>query len=214
MAKELSPTKRENLAKAELAEIDAALRAIELEEKLNALAPTVDRPFKYVFTKHVNDKTVKKALQQLDGWHHTNPEAPIEFTINSPGGYVSSGMHLFDELAALSKRGGGTHEVTTVVRGTSCSMGAILSQAGDVRVMGARALLMIHQPSGMSWGVPGEHRDNLDCLNRMTEQMVHMFVERSGGKCGREYFLQQVERRDWWLDSRECLNLGFIDRIG
>src|SRR5690606_23805276 len=132
---------------ADLAEYEAAVKAIELEDRLNAQQPALRVALKYVFTKPVTDGSEKKALNQLEQRDAINGEAPIDFIINTVGGSVKAGMHLFDELASMSEGGGGTHHIRTIIRGEACSMGAILSQAGDIRVMGARSLMMIHGAS-------------------------------------------------------------------
>lgn len=199
-------------AEADLAEYEAELKRLEVEAKRRELDLPNSGPFEYLFTKPVDDKSVKKALRRLREWDQEDSSAPIRFVINSPGGNSEVGMHLFDELVGLSRRGGGGHSLTTVVRGEACSMGAILSQAGDTRLMGASSMLMIHEASWGVWGTPGKFQDNKDFLDRFSGYMADIFCARS--HCSRQQFLSSVHRRDWWLTAREALDIGFVDRIG
>jgi ATP-dependent protease ClpP protease subunit len=123
-------------------------------------------------------------------------------------------MHLFDALTSYSKRGGGTHEITMIVRGYAASMAAILLQSVDVRVIGPESYLLVHEISAGAIGKIGEMKDDMKWYERVCERIATIFVQRSGGKVTKAKFKANWTRKDWWLDSDEALRLGFVDKIG
>lgn len=168
----------------------------------------------HFFYGGVDDRTVFGCLNTLAAWDRTDPTCPMNITINSPGGDVVDGMHLFDQIANFSKRGGGTHEVTITVRGYAASMAGILLQAADHRVIGKESYLMIHEISAGTGGKIGDIKDDVKWYDRVCDRVADIFVERAEGKISAEDFKAKWERHDWWLDSTESLRLGLVDRIG
>ena len=64
------------------------------------------------------------------------PDAAWEVCLNTEGGNMEAGTAIYSELVSHSVRGGGTHHVTTRVRGQAASCGALILQAGDRRIAG------------------------------------------------------------------------------
>ncbi len=223
--KERANTRKE-LANASEAEHDAAIRAIRRAEieRGEALALIQDHYVQeHFFDGPVNTKTVYACLNTLAAWHRVDPTSDMNITINSPGGSVIDGMHLFDQLTTYSLRGGGTHKVTITVRGYAASMAGILLQAADERVIGRESYLMIHEISAGTGGKIGEIKDDVKWYTRLCERVVDIFVERAAEAADaaagvegidKETFETKWERQDWWLDSAESLKLGFVDRVG
>lgn len=208
---------RDAIATAEEQEHDAAIRKIEREaEERDALdlASGDYRNQTLWFDVAVTGESVRQAIGVLRRWHRENPSCDIEVIINSPGGDVMAGMALFDEITSLSIHGGGSHFVTTKIRGLAASMGAILSQAGDARVMGPEGYLMIHEASTLTWGKVGQIKDEIGLLDRMSDRVTKIFTERSAGKTKPAAFKKLWDRKDAWLTSEEALKHGFIDTIG
>lgn len=210
---------QQELRRAEIRErsADAEIREITRKERerLESLSLVQDHyVFHHFFDGPVDSRSVFTALSTMAAWHRQYPECPMDITINSPGGSVTDGMHLFDQIVSYSKRGGGSHLVTITVRGRAASMGAILLQAADVRRQGAEAFLLIHEVSAGTSGKVGDIKDDLKWYEKVCDRIANIFVERSGGKINADSFKEKWSRRDWWIDSREALQLGFIDEIG
>lgn len=93
----------------------------------------------------ITEQVAYDFLIALDKIHARAPKAPIEVVINSQGGGVADGMSVFSELEGLSERGGGTHRITTKVRGMAGSMATMVLQAGDWRVMGRGDFTVWHE---------------------------------------------------------------------
>jgi len=151
----------------------------------------------------------------------------VEVVINSPGGSVPDGMGLFDYIQELRRTG---VRVITSARGMAASMGGILLQAGDERVMGAESIVLIHQPATGIFGKTGEIEDEIEYMHMIQTRVLSIFAKRSRqafengtaeGYLTREQFehgdrelgIPGWNRKDWWLTSDMCLKYGIVDRV-
>ena len=137
------------------------------------------------------------------------PKAPITVIISSPGGSVFDGFVLLDHLRALSDGG---HKITTVVRGVAGSMAAVLTQAGDTRVIGPESYLVIHEPSSMAWGTTSDMSDQVELMKTLRAQMERVFIRRS--KVTAKMIKVNTAKRDWYVGAKDCKALGLVDRVG
>jgi ATP-dependent protease ClpP protease subunit len=103
------------------------------------------------------------------------------------------------------------HHITILCLGEAASMGGVLLQAGNTRVMGRNAFLMIHEVAYDTYGKSANHRDELALVKKMESKLLRILAHRS------EFNVREMrsrwERKDWWLDAKEALSLGFIDKI-
>lgn len=173
----------------------------------------------YRFNDAVDDRSVKSCVNTLNYWRRTESACDFEIVFYSPGGSVFSGMYLYDFIQELRGEG---HYVTTRALGMAASMGGILLQAGDHRVMGAEARVLIHQISGFSGGKVFEIEDEVQLMKDMGDRILNIFVRRAAeasenGTASHPLTKVQLkrswERKDWWLDSDECLKYGIVDEV-
>lgn len=167
----------------------------------------------YVFDTDVTDPAVKACMEQLMRWHRMEEKAgddpkPIELILQSPGGSIVAGFALYDHVQYIRRLG---HYVTTTALGMAASMAGVLLQAGDTRVMGADAFLLIHEGGFGAVGSVGEVEDRLTLHHKMQERILGIFADRS--KLSQEEIAEKWKRKDWWLDSTEALKLGFVDEV-
>lgn len=167
----------------------------------------------YSFHDEVTQESVDRLLQSMSVWHQHDPAQSWTIHLNSVGGLIDDGNSIVDELIAHSLRGGGTHEITIKARGLAASMGGIILQAADHRVMGRNSMLMIHKGSSGVKGTADDIADMAEWFRHWTDRMISYFLDRTTA-ITREEFLAKIDRRDWWLNSTEALALGFVDRIG
>lgn len=188
-------------------------RAAERSEQLSLSNDHYNRVL--TFNDGVDEVSVGGAIGQLNAWERIYPDgADINIYLNSPGGSVTHGMDLFDRLGSMSRRNGGKFNIRMTVRGMAASMGAILLQAADERIIGPQATLMIHEISAGTYGKIGDIKDSVKFFELLCNQVVDIFMERSDGKITREEFEKKWSRQDWYMSSAEAVNLGFADRIG
>lgn len=206
-------------AEADAAESEAAAAALVLEDTLRKTQrvrwadPYQDHVFR--FTKPVSDASVNECMNALNAWHREDPTCEMEVLFDSPGGSVVDGMHLFDHIIELRDLG---HIVNTRTRGMAASMAGILLQAGDKRIMGQQASLMIHEASFGASGKIGEVEDTVLWVSKVQERILDIFAARcaeSGAPKAltKRQLKTRWRRKNWWLDADEALAYGLIDEI-
>ena len=162
----------------------------------------------YAYNDPISSSSVGACISQLNIWTRTDPECDIEILFNSPGGSVIDGMALYDYLQTLRRKG---HKLTTAAFGMAASMAGILLQAGDVRVIGAESYVLIHEISTGAIGKIGEIEDVVEFTKKIQKRVLAIFALRS--KKPVSYFEKHWRRKDWWLYSSECMELGIVDKI-
>lgn len=95
----------------------------------------------------IDEEQARTLMESLHYIHDDSPTAPIEVIISSRGGTVSDGTAVYSTLAAMSERKGGSHHITTVVRGLCGSIATLVYQAGDVRTGGKADMFIFHEPT-------------------------------------------------------------------
>lgn len=167
-----------------------------------------DTSMTYTFFDHVDDETVRAAISTLDEWSRRRPGAPIEVQLTSPGGFVLEGLGLYDFLIELRRRG---HHLTVTTLGYAASMGSILLQAGDDRVLGASSFLMVHEVSSGMYGKITMNEERLEFSKRLQERLIEILCARS--KLTPTKLKKMWAKTDVWFSAQEALDLGLIDRI-
>lgn len=163
---------------------------------------------RYNFLGGVEERSVDAAIKTLDEWARISKER-ITVIFNSPGGSVFNGLALYDAIQAIKAEG---VPVTTVVRGMAASMAGILLQAGDERIIGENAYILIHEVSSVHIGNASELDDQLKLTKRLQARCLDILAKRS------TFTTSQIERKwkktDWWLDATESCEFGFADKVG
>lgn len=195
---------REAVAKAGIAEIQLA----EARDEEKARLASDQFHHLYTLAAPITEASVRACMLRLSDWDRTDPECEMEIVFNSPGGSVVDGMALFDFILMMRSRG---HQVTTTALGMAASMAGILLQAGDRRVMGSEAWLMIHEASFGAMGKMGDIEDTVDWVKRVQKRILQIFASRS--KLSVAQLSTRWRRKNWWLDADEALKLGLIDEI-
>ncbi|HUS61902.1 MAG TPA: ATP-dependent Clp protease proteolytic subunit [Acidimicrobiales bacterium] len=162
----------------------------------------------YTFYASIDAESVQACIAELGMWSRREPSAPFTVIFNSPGGSVHDGLALFDYIRQLRRLG---HHITTVALGRAASMGAILLQAGDRRVVGANAFVLVHEVSHQTGGKVSEMADNVEFTRRLQGRLLDILAERST-LTARE-IQRRWTRKEWWLAADEAVGLGFADEI-
>lgn len=162
----------------------------------------------YVFHSGVDDESCRECIADLDHLSRRDGPVPIRVIFTSPGGSVFAGLGLFDFIQELRRRG---HHVTTEAMGWSASMGAVLLQAGDKRVLHSSGWVMIHEPSSGAIGKVSELTDEAELLKRLHRWHCELLAERSSLTA--EEIATRCDRRDWWLNADEAESYGVVDEV-
>lgn len=162
----------------------------------------------YTFYAPVEPESVQACLAELGQWSRREPGSPITIVFNSPGGAVLDGLALFDYIRRLRAMG---HHVTTIALGRAASMGAVLLQAGDRRVIGENSFLLIHEVSHSNAGKVSELEDTVDFTRRLQKRLLAILSDRSTLTAGQ--IARRWTRKEWWLDAAEAVELGLADEV-
>jgi len=131
-------------------------------------------------------------------------EAAIDLRLNSPGGSVFDAVAIYNAL----KRHSG--EITVWIDGIAASAASYIAMAGDTIVMPENAFLMIHDPSGLVMGTAEDMRSTAEALDKVKGSLIQGYAAKSG-KADDE--IATLLAAETWLDAKDALDLGFIDRI-
>lgn len=196
---------RKLTAEANEAEAKAAVALAELRDK----EASANRARVYPFIGAVGDASVRQCMATLATWSRREPGADMTIVFNSEGGSVVDGLALYDYVDELKRDG---HKITTVARGGVFSMGSVLLQAGNERVIGLNATMLIHELSAGVFGSYGEIKDRQEWHDMLMDRLFAILAERS--TLTLEEVRGRAKRKDWWLTAEQVVEYGFADRIG
>ena len=156
----------------------------------------------------VEDNVANLVVAQMLFLESENPDKPINFYINSPGGVITSGMSIYDTMQYIKS------PVHTIVMGQACSMGSFLAQAGEAgkRKMLPYARHMIHQPSGGSRGMQSDIEIQYQEITKMKTNLTELYVKHNSKGKTYEDFERDMDR-DTFMSAQEALDYGLVDQI-
>lgn len=154
---------------------------------------------------HMAERAVK-ALFILD----QTPDKPITIIMNNPGGDWYSGMAIYDAIKTCQ------NHVIIKVFGMAMSMGSVILQAADERVLAPNARVMIHHGT-MSMGATHTkiYEKWADENKRITNEMIEIYMQKILEKNVdfKRKKLDDMLNFDTILSAQEAVSLGLADRI-
>ena len=155
--------------------------------------------------KEINSKTASDVVSKLL-YLDSESDEDIKIFINSPGGDIPSGLMIYDTINYIKS------DVQTISLGTSASMAAIILLAGT---KGKRKILpnskvMLHDLSGET---KGKYKDIITEVKELKKihDIVFDIIENKTNLS-----MEQIEeylKNDFWLDSKEALKYGIVDKV-
>ena len=135
-----------------------------------------------------------------------DPDKDIWLYINSPGGYVTAGMAIYDTMQYVQP------DVGTVAMGMAASMGQFLLSSGTKgkRFATPHTRILMHQPLGGISGTATDIKIQADLILHMKRQMAELTAQQTGQSV--ETILEDNDR-DHWFTADEALEYGFIDGV-
>lgn len=158
-----------------------------------------------IINGEINNEVANSVVAQLLFLDSLNNE-DINMYINSPGGSVTDGMAIYDTMNFINS------DVSTIGMGMCASMGAFLLSSGSKgkRFVLPNTEVMIHQPLGGVKGQATEIKIAAEHILKTKDKLNKILSENTGKK------LEIIEKdtdRDNFMDSKEALNYGIIDKI-
>jgi ATP-dependent Clp protease protease subunit len=156
----------------------------------------------------VNDTVANLIMAQMLFLETDDPEAPIHFYINSPGGSVYAGLGIYDVMQYISC------PVHTYCVGLAASMGSLLLTAGAEghRYSMPHSRIMIHQPLGGAQGQCSDIQIQAKEIQDLKDQLNGIYIKHSAKDMNMDKIVQATDR-DNYLSPQEAIELGIIDQI-
>jgi len=134
------------------------------------------------------------------------PDKDISLYINSPGGYVTAGLAIYDTMRLVKP------DVCTYCVGQAASIAALLLAAGTKakRFSLPNSRMVIHQPLGSFSGQAADIDIQAKEILRLREkiyEILHFHTEQSIEK------IKADADRDFIIDPQQALDYGIIDEI-
>jgi ATP-dependent Clp protease protease subunit len=128
----------------------------------------------------------------------------IHLHLNTFGGSIFAAFSTVDTIRRLKSK------VYTHIDGSVASAGTLISAIGSKRYMGQHAHLLIHQLSSGVYGKFSEMEDEIfNCTNLM--KLLKDFYKKNTKLPMKK--LDELLKRDIWLNAEECLQYGIVDEI-
>jgi len=128
----------------------------------------------------------------------------VNLHINTYGGSIYAAFSTVDTIKRMKS------EVHTYIDGSVASAGTLISAVGAKRYMGEHAHLLIHQLSSGVYGKFSELEEEFfNCENLM--KMLKSFYKKNTKLPMKK--LDELLKRDLWLNADECKQYGIIDEI-
>jgi ATP-dependent protease ClpP protease subunit len=128
----------------------------------------------------------------------------IEVEISSGGGFVFSGLEIFNLLKNYEGK------VTTHLMGLAASMASYIALAGDYIKQEKNAIFMIHNAWSFAIGDQNDMRKEADILEGISNVLAKEYSKKSG-KSFKE--IKQMMDDETFLFGDEVLEAGFADEI-
>ena len=154
----------------------------------------------------INDEVANNVMAQLIFLEYENPEKDITLYINSPGGYVSAGLAIYDTMQHVRPN------IATICIGSCASMAAVLLAAGTKgkRYALPHSRIMLHQPSGAATGQSTDIQITAKEIIRTKDTLTEI-VAKHTGRAVEE--VREKTDRDFYMSPEEAKTFGVIDEI-
>ena len=154
----------------------------------------------------INDEVANNVMAQLIFLEYENPEKDITLYINSPGGYVSAGLAIYDTMQHVRPN------IATICIGNCASMAAVLLAAGTKgkRYALPHSRIMLHQPSGAATGQSTDIQITAKEIIRTKDTLAEIVAKHTGKSIDE---VRQKTDRDFYMGPEEAKAFGVIDEV-
>ena len=154
----------------------------------------------------IDDSVASLVIAQLLFLEAENSDKDIFLYINSPGGYVSAGLGIYDTINYIKP------SVATICMGQASSMAAILLAGGAAGKRSAlpNSRVMIHQPLGGAEGQASDIKIQADEIIRLRARLTSILAKST------KQTLRKIEKdtdRNFFMNAEEAKKYGIIDTL-
>lgn len=154
----------------------------------------------------IDDNVANLIIAQLLYLESEDSEKDIFLYINSPGGYATSGLAIYDTMQFIKC------DVSTICVGQAASAAALLLAAGKKgkRLSLPHTRILIHQPSGSVQGQATDIGIHAHEILQLKKKMNSLFSYHTGQPLKR---IEKDTDRDFFMSPEEAKKYGIIDKI-
>ncbi|SVB57053.1 uncharacterized protein METZ01_LOCUS209907 [marine metagenome] len=154
----------------------------------------------------IDDNVASLIIAQLLFLEAENQEKDIFLYINSPGGYITAGLGIYDTIHYIKP------DVATICMGQASSMGALLLAGGTRGKRSAlpNSRIMIHQPLGGAEGQASDIVIQADEISRLRSSLNKILSKAT------KQTIKRIEKdtdRNNFMSPEEAKKYGIIDNI-
>ncbi len=160
-----------------------------------------------IFLGSAIDETYANVISaQLLFLEAENPDRDIYLYINSPGGYVSSGLAIYDTMQLIKP------EVRTLCIGQASSMAALLLAGGAKGKRSAlpNSRIMLHQPYGGAGGQASDIEISAREIVKIKDKLIDLYGRHTGKSSDQ---IRKDTERNFFMSADEAKEYGVIDNV-
>ena len=147
--------------------------------------------------------TSERLIKAIHVFNQT-PEKPITVILNSPGGEWQHGIAMYDALRASPCH------ITIEVIGQASSMGSVILQAAERRLVHFNSEIVIHDGYDGFFGACKDFEARAEQSKYLRKRMYEIYAERSGRDIS---FWEKRCNHDYYLTAQEAIDLGLADGL-
>lgn len=154
----------------------------------------------------IDDTIASLIIAQLLFLDAEDPEKDIAMYINSPGGYITAGMAIYDTMQYVKS------DIITYCIGQAASMSAVLLAAGakGKRFALPHSRVMLHQPMGGAQGQASDIEIQANEIIILRERLNELLSHHTGQK------VEQIEKdtdRNFFMSAIQAKEYGLVDEV-
>lgn len=169
----------------------------------------------YFYSEVTPDKIVElmKCLRQADIDLRTEEVArdvliakqvPIWLHINSNGGDVFSALSVADQIERFKT------PVYAVIEGLCASAATFIALACHKRFITPRSFILAHEFTSFFLGKYSDFKDEVALQDMLFKTFVDFYASKTNLTADD---LHDKLKHNWWLDSKQAVEFGFVDEI-
>ncbi len=154
----------------------------------------------------IDDNVANLIIAQILFLEQDDSTKDISIYINSPGGYISAGLAIYDTMQFVRP------DIATYTIGQAASMASVLATGGTKgkRFILPNSTVMIHQPLGGFSGQASDIEIHAKEILRLKKKMSEILSKHTGQTVKK---ITKDSDRDNFITAQEAVEYGLVDRI-
>ena len=154
----------------------------------------------------ITDHMANVVVAQLLFLKMEDPKKDVHIYLNSPGGYLTAGLAIYDTMQYLSCN------INTYCIGQAASMGAVLFSAGTKgrRFALPNSRIMLHQPSGGMGGSAADIQLQAKEIIFMKNRLAMILSKTCNQPIDK---IKEDSERDFFLGAEDAVTYGIADEV-